>query len=105
VVSYAVSERTFEIGVRMALGADRGKVLGLVVGDGVKLALVGISIGVVGSAILARVIKSLLFGAPTIDVVTMGSVGAVLGIVAIAASALPATRATAVNPTEALRSG
>ena len=67
VVSYAVAERTFEIGVRMALGADRGNVLGLVVGDGVKLALIGIAFGAVGSAILARFIKSLLVDAPVVD--------------------------------------
>jgi putative ABC transport system permease protein len=105
VISYAVSERTFEIGVRMALGADRGEVLGLIVGDGVKLALIGIAIGVGGSMILTKVIDSLLVGAPTVDVVTMGSVAAVLAVVAIGASARPARRATAVNPTEALRGG
>ena len=75
------------------------------VSDGAKLALGGITLGVIGSAILARLIASLLVGAPTIDVVTLGSVALVLGVVAIVASALPARRATAVSPTEALRSG
>lgn len=105
VISYAVSERTFEIGVRVALGADRGNVMGLVVGDGVKLALAGITIGVAGSVLLARGIRSLLVDAPAIDVLTLGGVALVLGVVAVGASALPARRATSVSPTEALRSG
>ena len=105
VISYAVSERTFEIGVRMALGADRGKVLGLVVGDGMKLALAGIAVGVAGSLALARFIDSLLVGAPTFDLVTLGGVSGLLTLVAIGAAALPARRATAVSPTQALRSG
>jgi ABC-type antimicrobial peptide transport system permease subunit len=103
VISYAVNERTFEFGIRMALGADRGDVVRLVVGDGMKLALTGVTLGLVGSVVLARVIDSLLVGAPAIDVVTLGTVAAVLGTVAIAASVLPARRATAVNVTEALR--
>jgi putative ABC transport system permease protein len=105
VISYAVSERTFEIGVRVALGASRGEVIGLVVGDGAKLALVGISIGVIASAALARVIRSLLVDVPMVDVITLGAVAVLLALVAMAASALPARRATAVNPTEALRAG
>ena len=105
VISYAVSERTFEIGVRVALGADRGNVMGLVVGDGVKLALAGIAIGVLGSLLLARAIKSMLVDAPTVDVLTLGGVALVLGVVAVGASVLPARRATSVSPTEALRSG
>jgi putative ABC transport system permease protein len=105
VISYAVSERTFEIGVRVALGASRGQVLGLVVGDGAKLALIGITAGIIGSAILARVIRSLLVDVPMVDVITLGGVAVLLTIVALGASALPARRATAVNPTEALRAG
>jgi putative ABC transport system permease protein len=105
VISYAVSERTFEIGVRVALGASRGQVLGLIVGDGAKLALIGITIGVLGSALLARVMKALLVDAPVVDVITLGGVAILLAMVAVGASALPARRATAVNPTEALRAG
>jgi putative ABC transport system permease protein len=105
VISYAVSERTFEIGIRMALGAERGEVMGLVVGDGVKLTVIGIAIGAVGSAALARVMSSLLVGAPPVDFVTLGGVAAVLALVAVGASAMPARRASSVNPTEALRQG
>jgi putative ABC transport system permease protein len=105
VISYMVSERTFEIGVRMALGAEKGSVLALVLRDGVRLALVGIAIGVVGAAGLSRAIRSMLVGVPTIDVVTMLGVAVVLASVAMLASLLPARRATAVSPTEALRGG
>jgi putative ABC transport system permease protein len=105
VISYGVSERRFEIGVRMALGAERSRVLRLVVSDGVRMALVGIVIGLAGAAALARAIKSMLVGVPTIDIPTWLAVSAALAIVAVAASILPARRAMAVNPTEALRSG
>jgi putative ABC transport system permease protein len=105
VISYMVSERTFEIGVRMALGAEKGSVLALVLRDGVRLALIGIAIGVAGAAGLSRAIRSMLVGVPTIDVVTMLAVAVVLASVAVLASLLPARRATAVSPTEALRGG
>ncbi|HEX8694878.1 MAG TPA: ABC transporter permease [Longimicrobium sp.] len=105
VISYAVSERTFEIGVRMALGAEKGAVLALVMRDGARLALAGVALGAAGSVALARGIRSLLVGVPAVDVATLLAVGALLGAVAALASLLPARRATAVSPTEALRGG
>jgi len=104
-LSYAVSERTFEIGVRVALGADRGEVLGLVVGDAVRVTLWGVVAGVVGSVILGRVIQSLLVGVPMIDAYSLGSVALLLAMVAVVASAVPARRAASLDPTKALRAG
>jgi putative ABC transport system permease protein len=86
-------------------GAERSSVLALVVKDGVRMALIGIAIGLVGATVTARAIKSLLVGVPTIDVATLLVMSAVLATVAVAASILPARRAMAVNPTEALRGG
>jgi len=105
VISYGVSERTFEIGVRMALGAERSRVMGLIVGDGLRMALVGIIVGVMGAAGVARAIRSMLVGVPTIDVPTLVAVALVLAAVAAVASIIPARRALAVSPTEALRGG
>jgi putative ABC transport system permease protein len=104
-LSYAVSERTFEIGVRVALGADRGKVLGLVVGDAIRVTLWGVVAGVVGSVILGRAIQSLLVGVPMIDAFSLGSVALLLATVAVVASAVPARRAASLDPTKALRAG
>ncbi len=103
VISYGVSERKFEIGVRMALGAERGKALALVVGDSLRMALLGIALGLVGAAATARAIRSMLVGVPTIDVTTLLAVSGVLILVVIVATILPARRAMAVDPTDALR--
>jgi ABC-type antimicrobial peptide transport system permease subunit len=89
----------------MGLGADRGHVLALVVGDGARLAALGITLGVACAAGLGRLIRSLLVGVPPFDVSTLAIVGALLGAVAVAASVLPARRAAAVSPTAALRGG
>jgi putative ABC transport system permease protein len=105
VMSYSVSERNFEIGVRMALGAERSSVLGMILGNGLRLAVAGVVIGLVGAAAMSRWIRSLLVGVPTIDVVTMAGVAIVLCAVGGLAAFLPARRATRVDPTEALRSG
>ena len=105
VISYGVSQRTFEIGVRMALGAERSKVLGLVLGDVVGMALAGIAIGLFGAAAVARAIRSMLVGVPTIDVPTLIVVSLTLVAVAVIACVIPAQRAMAVSPTEALRGG
>jgi len=104
-LSYAVSERTFEIGVRVALGADRGRVLGLVVGDAVRVTLWGVVAGVLGSIALGRVIRSLLVGVPMIDGVSLGFVALLLATVAVVASVVPARRAASLDPTRALRAG
>jgi predicted permease len=103
VIAFGVSERTFEIGVRMALGAERSRVLRLVVRDGVWTAAAGAVVGLVGSVAAARAIRSLLVGVTTIDVPTMVVVSAVLLIVVICAGVIPARRALAVSPTQALR--
>ena len=102
-LSFIVSRRTREIGVRMALGADRRSVLGLVLRDGVRLTLIGAAIGVVASSVAARALGALLYGVGPADPLTFGAVGLLLVIVALAASYLPAARATRVDPVEALR--
>jgi len=105
VTSYAVSERTFEFGIRMALGARQRNVLTLVMREGVGMTLVGIVLGVTGSIALARSIRSMLVGVPAVDVETLLGVAVLLGGIAVLASFVPARRATTVNPTEALRAG
>ena len=103
VVAHGVTERTHEIGVRMALGADARHVLGLVVRQGVTMALVGTAIGVAGALALSRWMQALLFGVTATDPVTFATVVAVLLAVATAACCIPAWRATRVDPTTALR--
>jgi putative ABC transport system permease protein len=105
VISYGVSERRFEIGVRMALGADRSTVLVSVLRDGFQMTLIGVAVGVVGAIAVGRVIRSLLVGVPVIDPWTLAAVAVGLSLVALVASLLPARRAVTVNPTEALRGG
>ena len=103
VISYAVSQRTREIGVRMALGARRADVSRLVLHDGVKLTAVGVAIGVVAALFLTRLMSSLLFGVDAQDAVTFIAVAFFLGAVSLFASYLPARRAASVHPLEALR--
>ena len=104
VISYAVSQRTHEIGLRMALGAQPGDVRRLVLRQGVKLALAGVALGLVGALALGRVLWSLLFEVSAADPVTFTSVSAIAIAVAALACYLPARRATAVDPANALRS-
>ena len=103
VISYGVSERRFEIGVRMALGAERSTVLASVLGDGIRMGLVGVALGVAGAAAVARVLRSMLVGVPVVDVITFAVVGIGLIVVAAIASFVPARRATAISAMEALR--
>jgi predicted permease len=105
VLSFAVAERTREIGIRMALGADRGSVLSLIVREGALLAGVGAVIGVVAALGATRVLRSMLFEVTTNDPWTYGAMIAVLALAALAASWLPARRAAGVDPTIALRRG
>ena len=104
VISYAVSQRTHEFGLRMALGAQPGDVRRLVLRQGVKLALVGVALGLVGALALGRVLWSLLYQVSAADPVTFTSVSALAITVAALACYLPARRATAVDPADALRS-
>jgi len=104
VISYAVSQRTQEFGLRMALGAQAGDVRRLVLRQGVKLALMGVALGLVGALALGRVLWSLLYEVSAADPVTFTSVSALAITVAALACYLPARRATAVDPADALRS-
>jgi len=103
IMAYAVSERTHEIGIRMALGADRGNVLSMVVGQALVLALVGAGIGLAGALGLTRLLSSLLYGVAPTDPLTFGLAPLVLVAVSLLASYLPARRATRVDPMAALR--
>ena len=103
VMSYLVTQSTHDIGVRVALGAQPGQILGLVVRQGMALALVGIVVGWIGSAALTRAMSSLLFGVSATDAVTFVAVAALLAAVVCAATMIPARRATGVDPMVALR--
>ena len=103
VVAYSVSQRTREIGVRMALGAQRGAVYRLILGEAGFVAAVGIVIGLGCSIAAAALLRGLLFGVDAWDVPTLSSVAVVLGVCALAGSYLPARKAASVNPVEALR--
>ena len=103
VMSYLVSQSTHDIGVRVALGARPGNILGLVVRQGMELAAIGIVGGLIGALVLTRAMTSLLFGVTATDAVTFSSVALILGVVAFAATVIPARRATNVDPMVALR--
>ena len=103
VVSYSVSQRTQELGLRTALGAQRSDVIKLVLRQGLGLALVGVSIGLVLALALARAIRAVLYGVTSTDYLTLVLVSALLFAVAFVATYVPALRATQVDPVEALR--
>jgi putative ABC transport system permease protein len=103
VLSYVVSQRRQEIGIRMAIGADRGHVLGMVLKSGLKLTFLGLVVGLVASAALSRLIESLLHGVTPFDAPTFVTVALVLMTAATLACLIPALRATRVSPTLALR--
>jgi predicted permease len=103
VIAYAVSQRTREIGIRVALGAAPRAVARLVVGDGLRLAGVGIALGVAGAAAASRGIQSMLYGVSASDPLTFAAVALLLGAIALLACAVPARRALRIDPTEALR--
>ena len=103
VLSYAVSQRVQEIGVRVALGAERRDVLRLILGHGMRLALLGIGLGIVGAAGVTRFIKTALYNVTPTDPVSFGGVAIFLTLVALLASYIPARRAMSVDPIVALR--
>ena len=103
VISYAVSQRTQEIGVRVALGAQRGDVLRLIVGHGAMLGAIGIAIGLVGALAVTRFLRTMLFGVSPFDPASFAGVSVLLTVIALLASYVPARRAARVDPVEALR--
>ena len=102
-MSYSVAQRTNEIGIRMALGAQTRDVVKLIVSQGFKLVLLGLAIGLVGAVALTRVMASLLFGVTTKDPLTFTVVAVLLAFVALLACYIPARRATRLDPLHALR--
>jgi putative ABC transport system permease protein len=103
VMAYSVAQRTRELGVRMALGASKGRVLQLVLAHGIRLTLVGVIIGLGATFLLTRYVSSMLFDVPPYDPMTLLGVAAVLVIISLCACYLPALRATRVDPIVALR--
>jgi len=103
VVAYGVAERTREFGIRVALGAKRTDVLRLVLTEGTQLVMLGLVAGLIGALAVTRFISSLLFGVSPNDALTFGGVSMLLLTVALAASYVPARRATRVDPAMALR--
>jgi putative ABC transport system permease protein len=102
-VSYSVSQRIREMGIRIAIGAEHGDLLRLVLGHGARVALLGIGIGIAAALGLTRLMTSLLFGVSATDPLTFVGVAGLLTLVALAASLLPARRAMRVDPMVALR--
>ena len=103
VLAYAVSQRTPEIGIRMALGARRGQVIGLVMTGGLRLVAIGLAIGLAGAVAASRLIQSLLFNVPLIDPLTYGAVIVLFALVGALACLIPSLRASRIDPLLALR--
>jgi putative ABC transport system permease protein len=103
VLSYSVTQRTNEIGIRVTLGAQRSGIFRIIVGEGLRLALVGVGIGTIAALLFSRVLRTFLYGISAFDPITFVITAALLTLVAVAASFFPARRATGVDPLIALR--
>jgi ABC-type antimicrobial peptide transport system permease subunit len=103
VLAFFIARRTAEIGIRMSLGANPLRVMGMVLGDGATLLGIGVGLGLVASALAARLIQGLLFGVPPQDPATFLAVAALVTLVGLGACALPAIRAARVDPLVAMR--
>jgi putative ABC transport system permease protein len=103
-ISYSVAQRTHELGIRMALGAQQVDVLKLVIQNGLKIVITGVAIGLIGACILTRVLSNLLYGTSVIDPSTFVSMPLLFILLALLASYFPARRATKLDPIIALRS-
>jgi len=105
VMAYSVTQRVREIGIRMALGAQTGDVLRMIVRQGITLTLLGVGVGVIGALALSRVLSSLLFGTNATDPLTFAAIPVLLALVALLACYLPARRAAKIDPIKALAHG
>jgi len=103
VMAYSMSQRTHEIGIRMALGAGTGNIIHMILRQGVKLVLIGVSLGLIGALVLTRLLVGFLFGVSSKDPITLFTVIGVLATIALLACYIPARRAAKINPMEALR--
>ncbi|HEY6328717.1 MAG TPA: FtsX-like permease family protein, partial [Blastocatellia bacterium] len=103
VVSYSVKQRSREIGIRMALGAKRQKVFGMIISQGARMALIGIAIGLPATAAVTRLMTAYLYGVRPTDPITFAAVALLLLVVTVVACYLPARRAMGVDPMDALR--
>jgi putative ABC transport system permease protein len=103
VISYSVTSRTHEVGIRRALGANKSDILRLVVGQAMALAMTGVAIGIAGAFALTRLMSSLLFQVSATDAITFLTVALLIAVVALVASFIPARRAAKVDPVIALR--
>jgi putative ABC transport system permease protein len=104
VMAFTVAQREHEIGLRMALGASRGNVVGLVLREGIALALIGLGLGLIGAYFVGQAMQTTLYGIGKLDFTAVGAVAAVLFSAAMLASWIPARRAASVEPMLALRS-
>ncbi len=103
-LAFQVSQRTNELGIRMAIGARRGMILRMILGEGARMAVAGLVVGGMMAITLSSLLNGLLFGVEPVDVPTIVGAGLLLLVVALVASAIPARRATTVDPMTALRS-
>jgi ABC-type antimicrobial peptide transport system permease subunit len=105
VISFGVSQRTRELGIRLALGAPRGELLRMIVRQGMALALAGAAAGIVVALVATRVLRAFLYDVLPSDPMTFGVILAVLALAVLAATLIPARRAASVDPSETLRDG